>query len=166
MPIEFEHARDILGSCIEALSADPTPDGLGRVFIANPDAAEAALAYFTGRYRDGHVVALAWERSPVARQIIGLILSFSSVAVRRGFITLALSVLCDAELGHVLRDVSQPDELAAAVIDALDEPEPRPRHASELAYHTFAAGGPGMEPSAALAALMNEKLRLYERTPR
>lgn len=164
MGMTVERARDIIGACVEALSEDTSATRFGMLFAEHPDAPDAVLAYFRARYVDQAAALESWELHPVGHQLMGLIVSFASAPVRQGFIALGLEVLSDAGLGEIVRYASKPDELARAVIDALDEPEPRPRNASELAYHTFDAGGEGMQPSADLALVMDEKLRLYERT--
>lgn len=162
--MNVERAREIIGACVDALAEDTSEARFGMLFVEHPDAPDAVLAYFRARYLDHVAPEHEWEVHPAGYQVMGMLVSYASAGVRRGFMELGLATLCDSTLGEIIRYAAKPDELAQAVIDALDEPEPKKAYASELAYHTFDAGGEGMQPSADLDVLMREKLRLYERT--
>ena len=150
-------ARDTLAGFFLGVLDDPSEEGLAAQHAAHPDAAEAALSYLGDRHVRGAPPTEAWETTGAFARVLRMILTAGGDDAASRLVALALAV---TDLRHVraiaevVVGVVPPDELAAALVEAL-----RPASATttrstarELAYHTFDALGDAYAASPAVSA--------------
>lgn len=166
--LAHDAARELVETFFfDVVLADDSADrAFAELALAHPETTRAALTYLEGRYVKRVPAEEPWESLPALTGVLARMIARGGAAAQGALVGLALRVADPADLrtvGEIATLTVEPDLLARLLLAGLDgEPSVQFR-ASELAYHSIDASAGACQPSADLALVLNERLRIYHR---